>query len=83
MISSLRTSRCLAPPRFASSSRALSTLGIRREDPGRVWERRAPLTPDAVRKLNEISAVEVESCTRRCFPDSAYEAVSGKTPKHC
>ncbi|KAL1408626.1 hypothetical protein Q8F55_005439 [Vanrija albida] len=77
MLSSLRTSR-LAPLRQASSSRALSTLGIRREDPGRVWERRAPLTPDAVRQLNDISKVEVESCTRRCFPDSAYEAAGAR-----
>lgn len=57
------------------SARTLATLGIRREDPRRVWERRAPLTPEAVAGLTEKANIEVESCTRRCFPDSAYAAV--------
>lgn len=57
-----------------SSHRSLATLGIRREDPRRVWERRAPLTPDAVAGLVDKAHIEVESCTRRCFPDSAYAA---------
>lgn len=61
---------------FATSLAALATLGMRREDPRRVWERRAPLTPDAIRDLIKDNTVEVESCERRCFPDEAYEAVS-------
>lgn len=59
------------------SARTLATLGIRREDARRVWERRAPLTPEAVKSLTADNAVEVESCARRCFPDALYEAVSG------
>lgn len=58
-----------------SMTRSLATLGIRREDPRRVWERRTPLTPEAVATLTDKAAVEVESCSRRCFPDSAYAAV--------
>ncbi|KIY47717.1 hypothetical protein FISHEDRAFT_44841 [Fistulina hepatica ATCC 64428] len=51
------------------------TLGIRREDPSRIWERRAPLTPDAVHRLVSQSglAVHVQSCYRRVFPDTDYE----------
>lgn len=56
------------------SRRLLSTLGIRREDPKRVWERRTPLTPDAVRSLlsDKDIRVEVETCRRRCFTDEQY-----------
>lgn len=64
---------------FATSPAALATLGMRREDPRRVWERRAPLTPDAVRGLIKDNSVEVESCERRCFSDEQYEAVSSLT----
>lgn len=79
-----RTPRAVAPLRplgrparhFSTSLSALATLGMRREDPRRVWERRAPLTPDAVRTLVKDNTVEVESCERRCFPDEQYEAVS-------
>lgn len=59
-------------------SRQLMTLGIRREDPGRVWERRVPLTPEAVQSLLSSTRdlkVEVESCRRRCFPDDLYAKV--------
>lgn len=61
---------------FSTSLAALATLGMRREDPRRVWERRAPLTPDAVKTLAKDHTVEVEACERRCFPDEQYEAVS-------
>lgn len=61
---------------YLAMTRSLATLGIRREDPRRVWERRTPLTPEAVASLAEKASVEVESCSRRCFPDSAYAAVS-------
>jgi alpha-aminoadipic semialdehyde synthase len=60
-------------------SRYLTTIGIRCEDPTRVWERRTPLTPQDVQALlssyNDV-AVEVESCKRRCFPDDKYHEVS-------
>jgi alpha-aminoadipic semialdehyde synthase len=48
-----------------------------REDPKRIWERRSPLTPDAVHKLvsSENVAVEVVSCPRRFFADAEYEKV--------
>jgi alpha-aminoadipic semialdehyde synthase len=62
-----------------SYRRYLTTIGIRREDPARVWERRAPLTPDAVQSLltsKKDLAVEVESCERRCFPNRLYHEVS-------
>lgn len=49
-----------------------------REDPTRIWERRAPLTPDAVHDLVKDGEVEVEvaSCSRRVFVDGEYERVS-------
>jgi len=48
-----------------------------REDGKRIWERRAPLTPDAVNKLVSTGkvVVEVESCSRRVFTDAEYEKV--------
>lgn len=66
---------------FRVHHRSLTTLGIRREDPSRIWERRAPLTPNAVSQLVESSnqgenRIEVESCNRRCFPDGDYAKVS-------
>ena len=33
------------------------TIGIRREDPQRIWERRCPLTPEAVSQLVEQEVV--------------------------
>ncbi|WVF71526.1 hypothetical protein IAT40_006334 [Kwoniella sp. CBS 6097] len=66
-----------------SSRRYLTTLGVRREDPKRIWERRTALTPEAVQQLldeqnsggKEELRVEVESCLRRCFPDARYAEV--------
>ncbi|WVQ99333.1 hypothetical protein IAU59_006466 [Kwoniella sp. CBS 9459] len=60
--------------------RYLTTLGLRREDPKRIWERRTALTPAAVKQLleeqniggEEELKVQVESCKRRCFPDARY-----------
>ncbi|THU85427.1 hypothetical protein K435DRAFT_970737 [Dendrothele bispora CBS 962.96] len=51
------------------------TVGIRREDPSRIWERRAPLTPDAVNELVERRGIQVhvEQCDRRIFTDKEYE----------
>jgi len=62
-----------------SGWRYATTLGIRREDPKRIWERRVPLTPEAVEKLikeGDDVKVEVESCERRCFPNESYTKVS-------
>jgi alpha-aminoadipic semialdehyde synthase len=52
-------------------------LAMRREDPARIWERRAPLTPDAVNQLVEQDGVEVlvEPCERRVFTAREYEEV--------
>ncbi|KAH7099522.1 Saccharopine dehydrogenase-domain-containing protein [Auriculariales sp. MPI-PUGE-AT-0066] len=45
------------------------TLGIRREDPTRIWERRCPLTPLAVHDLvRQGVRVLVQPCNRRVFP---------------
>jgi alpha-aminoadipic semialdehyde synthase len=62
------------------NTRSLTTIGIRREDPARIWERRAPLTPKAVAALLTLGSdnveVQVESCDKRCFPDDQYRHVS-------
>lgn len=57
--------------------RALNSIGLRREDKSR-WERRAPLTPDAVKKLIQETGtkVYVQSSTKRIFSDKAYSDVS-------
>lgn len=50
------------------------SLGIRREDKN-AWERRAPLTPDAVSRLvAQGFNVRVQPAPRRVYPDAAYEA---------
>jgi hypothetical protein len=53
------------------------TVGIRREDAARIWERRAPLTPGAVRALvrDERVRVLVQPCARRVFPLAEFLAV--------
>lgn len=52
-------------------------VGLRREDPTRIWERRSPLTPDAVRRLvsERQVRVHVEHCDRRVFRDHEYSQV--------
>ena len=54
------------------------TIGIRKEDPARVWERRCPLTPDAVHRLvkEENVKVLVEDCER--YWRVIKEAIAGK-----
>jgi alpha-aminoadipic semialdehyde synthase len=54
---------------FSSSAPARTvTVGVRREDPARVWERRCPLTPDAAHELVRHGArVLVQPCERRVF----------------
>lgn len=44
-------------------------IGIRREDPQRIWERRCPLTPEVVEELIQEDDVEVlvQPCERRIF----------------
>ena len=61
-------------PRFHSSQTTPVTIGIRREDPGRIWERRVPLTPDAVAELvsRDHVRVLVQECERRVFPLEEY-----------
>lgn len=68
----LRSFPCL-PQRRASSSGTL-TLGIRREDPSRLWERRVPLTPDAVEHLIKTHGVRVliQPCARRAYPTKEF-----------
>ena len=81
MLRLFRSRFFLAHHTYHSSFRSITTLGIRREDPSRVWERRSPLTPQAVSSLlfetkpAELR-VEVESCRRRCFLDEQYLQVS-------
>ncbi|KIJ19435.1 hypothetical protein PAXINDRAFT_68974 [Paxillus involutus ATCC 200175] len=50
------------------------TIGVRREDPARIWERRCPLTPLAVESLvhNDNVDVLIQDCDRRVFPIDQY-----------
>ncbi|KAH7886733.1 Saccharopine dehydrogenase-domain-containing protein [Phlebopus sp. FC_14] len=56
------------------------TIGIRREDPTRVWERRCPLTPDVVEDLIHTHNVDVliQDCDRRVFPVDQFVKVGAK-----
>ncbi|KAI0758651.1 Saccharopine dehydrogenase-domain-containing protein [Trametes elegans] len=56
------------------------TIGIRREDPARIWERRSPLTPDAVNELVEKDGVEVlvQPCERRVFTANDFLKAGAK-----
>ncbi|CAE6447590.1 unnamed protein product [Rhizoctonia solani] len=55
------------------------TVGLRREDPGRIWERRTPLTPDVVEDLVESGAeVLVEECERRVWKNHDYVKAGAK-----
>ena len=54
------------------------TVGLRREDPTRIWERRCPLTPTAVNELVRDGArVLVQPCDRRVFPIREFVEVRG------
>src|SRR5258706_10158316 len=68
---------CATQVRRASSSNLL-TLGIRREDPLRLWERRVPLTPDAVEHLIKTHGVRVliQPCARRAYPTNEFLKVA-------
>lgn len=53
------------------------TVAIRAEDPKRVWERRAPLTPKHVEKLvGDGCKVLVQPSAKRVFHDRDYVEVS-------
>ncbi|KAG8905005.1 hypothetical protein FRB99_000878 [Tulasnella sp. 403] len=48
-------------------------LGVRKEDPGRLWERRCPVTPDAVNDLvREGVEVLIQPCERRVWPNEEF-----------
>ncbi|TCD71109.1 hypothetical protein EIP91_000203 [Steccherinum ochraceum] len=62
---------------FASSAAidpSKITIGIRREDPQRIWERRCPLTPDAVHDLVHGEGVNVliQDCERRVWNTNEF-----------
>ena len=61
------------PVRHACS-KATVTIGLRQEDPERVWERRSPLTPAAVADLVAKDSVRVlvQECDKRVFPLDDY-----------
>lgn len=54
---------------YHSGTQGRLTIGLRREDPQRIWERRCPLTPEAVHELvtNEDVDVLVQPCERRVW----------------
>ncbi|KAI0338108.1 hypothetical protein BDW22DRAFT_1409660 [Trametopsis cervina] len=57
------------------------TIGIRREDPGRLWERRSPLTPATVRALvDDGIRVLVQPCARRVW--TAQEMLEAGAEPH-
>ena len=68
----IRNSHIFISKRFLST-RPL-TIGIRREDPTRIWERRSPITPEAVQYLVQEEGVNVliQDCHRRIFPISDF-----------
>jgi hypothetical protein len=70
-----RALSCSAPARAV-------TVGVRREDPARVWERRCPLTPDAAHELVRHGArVLVQPCERRVFDVREFVEVRSCFPR--
>ncbi|KAJ7254348.1 Saccharopine dehydrogenase-domain-containing protein [Mycena haematopus] len=62
-------------PLLSRSAKTPLVIGLRREDPTRIWERRSPITPDAVKRLlseRQGIKVHVEHCDRRVFRDHEY-----------
>ncbi|KAI0942460.1 hypothetical protein AcW1_003090 [Taiwanofungus camphoratus] len=57
------------------------TIGIRREDPLRIWERRCPLTPDAVNELVENDGIDVliQDCDRRVWGTDEFIKAGAKS----
>jgi alpha-aminoadipic semialdehyde synthase len=66
--------------RPAATDSVRFVLGIRAEDPKRLWERRAPLLPAECATLLADASLRplrilVQPSERRCVPDAAYRAV--------
>lgn len=61
----------------AASNGPKLTIGVRREDPRRIWERRCPISPDAVSELVEQEGVEVlvQDCERRVWSTNEFVKV--------
>ncbi|KAJ3496460.1 hypothetical protein NLJ89_g10482 [Agrocybe chaxingu] len=78
-MSSFRRGPAMASLKLSRLGRPL-VIGIRREDPGRIWERRAPITPDDVHEIvsREKAAVEVVACARRVFSDYEYKQAGAR-----
>ena len=64
-----KSSGAVAASRLSRSLSTGLTIGIRREDPARIWERRCPLTPQAIHDLVQKEGVNVlvQPCERRVF----------------
>lgn len=74
----IRRSPYLFRRNFSDSARLV--VGIRREDPSRIWERRSPLTPDAVHNLVSSTGVDVliQDCERRAFKTADYVSAGAR-----
>jgi len=61
---------------YSSTSTSNNIIAIRREDKNK-WERRVPLTPEAVKVLRNANInVVVQPSTKRIFSDDLYAKVS-------
>ena len=69
MLRRFRYRHVTAHARHAHTHAPKLTIGIRKEDAERIWERRCPLTPDAVHDLvhNQGVDVLVQPCERRVW----------------
>lgn len=67
---------CTLARALHTSPRSLAILGLRAEDAARIWERRAALSPVAIKQLvADGHEVLVERCAKRAIPTSQYEQV--------
>ncbi|KAL5501124.1 hypothetical protein ACEPAH_9511 [Sanghuangporus vaninii] len=59
---------------YSSAAKRRPIVGIRREDPQRIWERRSPLTPGAVDRLVNEHGIDVlvQPCERRVWKDEDF-----------
>ncbi|KAH8111628.1 Saccharopine dehydrogenase-domain-containing protein [Phellopilus nigrolimitatus] len=66
--------------RHAHARSGRVVIGVRREDPQRIWERRCPLTPEAVERLvHDGFDVLVQPCERRIFKTEEFVKAGAKT----
>lgn len=74
-----RSSTLILKRSFHTTLQSRGILGLRKEDPARIFERRAPLSPRAVESLiQQGHQVLVEKSSKRIYSDQSYQTVGAE-----